>query len=68
MSIVSGLIIFFPKNALIFLIIGFIVCSSRILLTNHYLSDVLAGGYLAFIVVGLFLYFWQDKKFFKKFQ
>ncbi|AHE67659.1 phosphatase PAP2 family protein [Legionella oakridgensis] len=55
MALVYGLSILFPRYGYAFIASGLTVAISRILLTNHYLSDVLAASYLALVEVGLLL-------------
>ncbi|WP_051555063.1 phosphatase PAP2 family protein [Legionella fairfieldensis] len=50
-----GLGIVFPRYFYTFLLIALSVSLSRVLLTNHYLSDVLVAGYLVLIEVGCLL-------------
>ena len=61
MGVVAGLCVVFPRYCYAFIILGLCVVSSRIMLTYHYLSDVLAAGYLALLEVGL-LAWWVRRK------
>jgi membrane-associated phospholipid phosphatase len=61
MSMTFGLIIVFPRYAYGFLLAGLTVAASRVLLTHHYLSDILAAGYLSLLEIGLFLCFLRRK-------
>lgn len=45
----------YPKYRYIFISFGVLVAFSRVVLTQHYLSDVLVGGYIGFIT-SLLLY------------
>lgn len=57
MAIVFGLSALFPRYMMGFVVCGLLVAASRIILLQHYLSDVLMASYLALIEVG-FLYYW----------
>ncbi|WP_133126935.1 phosphatase PAP2 family protein [Legionella nagasakiensis] len=61
MGFVFGLSILFPRYGYAFIIGGLTVALSRILLTNHYLSDVLAASYLALVEIGLLLCWLRHK-------
>lgn len=52
MSLIFGLSVVFPRYILAFLVTGFIIIATRVLLTDHYLSDVLATTYLTLIEIG----------------
>lgn len=56
MGFIFGLCALFPRYWYAFLSVGLIVISSRVMLTHHYLSDVLAATYLALLEVGLLLW------------
>ncbi len=55
-SAAFGLSIIFPRYCYAFLVTAATVAASRILLTHHYLSDVLAAVYFSLIEIGLLLY------------
>ncbi|MBA2651315.1 MAG: phosphatase PAP2 family protein [Tatlockia sp.] len=61
MSVVLGLGIVFPRYFLAFMLLGLSVALSRILLTHHYLSDVLFAIYLTVIAIGCLLYLLKSK-------
>lgn len=61
MGLVFGLAVLFPKYCYRFIILGLLIASSRILLTHHYLSDVVSASYLALLEVGL-LQCWLKKR------
>lgn len=61
MGLVFGLSILFPRYAYGVVICGMCVALSRVLLTHHYLSDVLFAGYLSFIEIAI-LYYWVKYK------
>ena len=63
MGLVFGLIILFPRFIIAFLIVGMIVVASRVLLTQHFLSDVLTAMYLALLEIGLLVRFLLHKKY-----
>jgi membrane-associated phospholipid phosphatase len=54
-SIIVALFLFFPRYWMLYLGVLFTVATSRIILTAHYLSDVLLGMYLATLTVVLML-------------
>lgn len=60
MGCVFGLCIVFPRFSYGFILAGLAVAATRIFLIQHYLSDVLAGIYLALLGVGLLV--WIIKK------
>jgi len=53
MGLVFGLCIVFPRYFYAFLLSGLLLISTRVILTNHYLSDVMATSYLTLLEVGL---------------
>lgn len=59
MGLVFGLWILFPKYRWWFFSVGCIVPITRVLLNQHYLSDVLVPIYLTLIEVGLIHILWQ---------
>jgi membrane-associated phospholipid phosphatase len=61
MSLVFALSILFPVYGWLYIMTGFVIACSRILLAKHYLSDVLVAMYLALVNVHV-LYI----RFFKK--
>ena len=61
MGFVFGLSILFPRYCYLFLLMGLTVVSSRVMLTQHYLSDVMAASYLALLGVGL-IHLWLCRK------
>lgn len=61
MGLVFGLSLLFPRYFYAFILTGLIVATSRIMLTNHYLSDVLTAAYLALVEVGI-LVWWLKRK------
>ncbi|MCP0914327.1 phosphatase PAP2 family protein [Legionella sp. 27cVA30] len=61
MGLVFGLSILFPRYGYAWIAAGLFVAISRILLTHHYLSDVLIAAYLALLEVGL-LWCWVRQK------
>ena len=61
MGLAFGLCIIFPKRTYSFITAGLIIAVSRVLLTNHFLSDVLIAAYLSFLEVSIILY-WMNKK------
>jgi len=51
MGLVFGLWIIMPRYRFVFLTLGVLVACSRVLLLQHYLSDILVAAYLALIEV-----------------
>ena len=47
-----------------FIFPGLLVVLSRIMLTHHYLSDVMAASYIALLEIALLLYWLRKKAFF----
>ena len=62
MGFMFGLCVLFPRYCYAFILSGLAVVSTRILLTNHYLSDVLIASYLALVEVGLLVYWLRRKQ------
>lgn len=61
MGLIFGLCVLFPRYCYALLAVGLLIASTRIFLTHHYLSDVLAASYLALIEVGL-LRWWLERQ------
>lgn len=61
MGFVFGLCVLFPRYSLAFMVPGLIVVSSRVFLTHHYLSDVLAASYFSLLEVAL-LHWWLKQR------
>ena len=61
MGLVFGFIVLFPRYCYLFFFAGLMVVSTRVLLTNHYLSDVLMTSYLTLLEIGLVLLFLRRK-------
>lgn len=57
MGLAFGCSVLFSRFCILFVLLGLFVAASRILLTQHYLSDVLFASYLAFVSVGLLYQF-----------
>ena len=57
MGFVFALCALWPKYRYLFLLYGVLIALSRVVLTHHYLSDVMVASYLALVEVGL-LYSW----------
>lgn len=55
MGLVFGLCIVFPRHCLAFLLSGFFLILTRVILTQHYLSDVMTTAYITLVEVGLLL-------------
>lgn len=54
-SAALGLSIVFPRYCYAFILTGLTVAFSRVLLTQHYLSDVMAASYLTLLEIGFLL-------------
>lgn len=60
-GLVFGLAVVFPRYCYAFIVVGLMVAASRIVLTDHFLSDVLMAFYLALIEVGVLLHLLRRK-------
>lgn len=63
-SLIIGLSLLFPRFCYAFLIAGFSIIATRILLTNHYFSDVMLTSYLTLIEVGVLLFYLRRNRLF----
>lgn len=61
MGVSLGLGIIFPRYFYAFVMGAFCVACSRLLLIEHYLSDILATGYLTLIEIGILIYLLKYK-------
>ena len=61
MGLVVGLTLLFPRFAYAFLVSGLLLVSTRVLLTDHFLSDVLLSGYLVIVEIGIMQYFLRKR-------
>ena len=66
MSLVFGLSILFPRYWLAFFTTGLMIVSTRLMLTQHYLSDLMVATYLAFIEVYFLFYLLKKYQFGQK--
>ena len=62
MGFIFGLSILFPRYFYELVLLGLMVVLSRVFLTEHYLSDVLASSYLVLVELGLSLIGLRYKK------
>lgn len=62
MGLMFGLCALFPRYCVAFIVFGLLVVSSRILLLEHHLSDVLFTTYLTLIEVGLLNYWYKNRR------
>jgi membrane-associated phospholipid phosphatase len=46
----TALALLYPKYRYLFISIGVVIASSRVVLDQHYLSDVLVGGFIGYLV------------------
>ena len=60
LSFAFALSMLFPKYRVELLLIGVVVAFSRVVVTAHYLSDILAGG-----LIGIFISYYIYEKYFK---
>ena len=61
MSVVFGLAVLFPRYWFVLVLSGVLVALSRVLLLEHYLSDVLAATYLTLVVVAMIVFVLRKK-------
>jgi membrane-associated phospholipid phosphatase len=61
MAISFGLCVLFPRSFYAFILVGFLIAMSRVLLVHHYFSDVLTATYLALLEVSLLLWILRKK-------
>ena len=61
MGIVFGLCVLFPRYCIALILVGLGIVSTRVFLTDHYLSDVLATIYLTLLEIGGLAYFSRQK-------
>ena len=61
MGLMFGLCVIFPKYYKALLITGLIIACSRVILTHHFLSDILAGIYLAMLQVIFLKRLWTSR-------
>lgn len=67
MAVAFGLCVVFPRYSYVFVITGCLIALSRILLVQHYLSDVLTAGGLVILEIGLLLWVLGRKQWLKPF-
>ena len=60
-AVMTALIILFPRYALIFVPFATLVAASRILVSAHFVSDVLMGSYMGFLLT-FYVYTWFVRK------
>lgn len=61
MGMVLGLCVLFPRYRLAFLLTGLLVILSRVVLLEHYLSDVLMATYLAVLEIGFLVFIFRRR-------
>jgi len=61
-ALATGVSVLLPRYCFALYGLALAVAASRVLLTNHYLSDVLAGFYLGILLVVLITPYFQRKK------
>lgn len=57
MGFCFGMWALFPRYRYLWILLGLSIALSRVLLTQHYLSDVLIASYLTLVTVGLMMWF-----------
>ena len=55
LGVAMAFVLLFPRYMLIFVLVGLLIIFSRVVLTEHYLSDVLMGGYVG-VITSIWLY------------
>ncbi len=63
MALIFGLGIVFPRYFYWFLFSGIVIIATRVLLTQHYLSDVMMTSYLVLLEIGLLLLYSRRKNY-----
>lgn len=64
MAVATALTLLFPRYGWFFIITGVVIIFSRVVLAEHYISDVIAGGYLGVITsVYLFNRYFKQKSY-----
>lgn len=61
-TLAAALGVLFPRYFIVFIVVALLVCASRVVLLNHYLSDVLIGFYFSILAVGLTTQYFKRKK------
>lgn len=59
MSLVFAICVLFPRAFYWTIFFGLTVVASRVMLTQHFLADVMMGSYLALLEVGVLAYFFK---------
>jgi undecaprenyl-diphosphatase len=59
-ALMLAMYLFFPRYAVVYVIITFLVSFSRLVLGDHFLSDVVFGWYLA-VVTTIYLWRWFER-------
>lgn len=62
-SIGSGLSVLFPKYFYWFMLGALLIICTRIMLVQHYLSDVVVGAYLGLLGVGVLTQYFRNNKY-----
>jgi len=57
MGVAFGLAILFPRYEIVYMLLGLLVAVTRIILLQHFLSDILAATWLALLEVALLRWF-----------
>lgn len=60
-SLACGLSILFPRQSWLYFMAAFVIVATRILLLQHYLSDVLTAAFLALVEVGVLCFVLRRK-------
>lgn len=65
-GLVFGLMVLFPRYTYAFILAGCALIGSRIVLTHHFLSDVLVAAYLTLLEIGVIVWWLYRKQYLKK--
>lgn len=66
MGLVFGLALVFPKYDIFWMVFGLLVAISRVLLVQHYLSDIVGAAWLALLEVALLRWYVHKRGFFRE--
>jgi membrane-associated phospholipid phosphatase len=66
MGLLIGLSLLFPRTVLFSIIPALLIMSSRVLLYQHFVSDILTAIYLTLIESGILVYCLREQKWFLK--
>lgn len=61
-----GLVILFPRHRYFFMLLAIMIMTTRIILTQHFLSDVLATAFLGLIEIRLLTHYLQSNQYMRQ--